>query len=913
MDCPRCGHENVSSFRFCEVCLAPLAPQDAASSDVVGRFFDEADLLEASPIVSSRGATAPARFDLPWLPEGHRSDLMGRDTEVAKVAEGLITGLQNRTGSYRLVRGEVGSGRSRLLTAVCDAIRSAAPDARFLVTSAQGCHRPYSLIERLLRLRFDIPDYLGGTIAGERFERAGEALFGDATGAEVARTCGPMLGFHFWNEHDIDFEDRLEASRRASEALHTLWMRDLGEAPSVIVVDDAGEADAESLTFLADLRSDVAALPVAFIFAANQRGTLRRSWLESLDVYELKPLDAAAMRRICETATVGLNGATDALRATLIEHAEGRPGTLLAALEAAQKGGAIQASGNAWVVDPDALGKLLDRGRLKPRHGGRFDLLSEDELLIARLGAIFGPRFWLGGVTALIRIGEQAPRALSELGQDGVPERVAAATATLTDNGILVRERSALLAHETAFRFVEAADVDKLLELTSTDERRRLSQRAAVWLEAVGKQRSIDLAEIRAPLWLAAGEKDHAAHLYLIAGERAFEELRHEEAVRYLDKARVLAADSAIDVHISASMALGDLAELDGRADEAESLWREALALSWTLRARAQGAHALARIGRQLRVRGKIEEALEHLVEAVRLFEAVGERANIAATCDDIGRAYWTSGHIKPAARFLQRAAEIRERDGDRVGLAGTLTNLGILALSMGQPDRARRHLERAVKLRREARKFAALIESLNALGALHLQCGETDAAVSAMEEAYDLSKRVGNRRMQAMLQNNLGEVLLSSGRIDDAENLLYKAVEGAGRLDDHNLLSDAARNLAAAARVRDDATRAITWARRSVAAAQLSALSRVRAAAMGTLAEVLADAGDVDAADNAFRRAAELWTEANDRSSLVALLQAHAAFYVRHERGDEASELLTRVDHVQAGRRTSRTTGQTS
>lgn len=912
MDCPRCGHENVSSFRFCEVCLAPLVSQDAAGADVVGRFFDEADLLEASPIVSSRGAAAPTRFELPWLSEGPRDGLLGRDAEVARIADSLVAALGRKTGTYRLIRGEVGSGRSRLLVAVCDAIRANTPDARFLVASAQGSHRPFSLIERLLRLRFDIPDYLGGTIAGERFERAGEALFGDATGAEVARTCGPMLGFHFWNEHDIDFEDRLEASRRAGEALHTLWMRDLSDAPTVVVIDDAGESDAESLAFLADLRSEVATLPVAFVFAANQRGTLRRNWLESLETHELGPLDAATMKRLAAEVTAGLTGADDALRTALVEHAEGRPGSLLAALEAAQKGGAIRAEGEGWIADPKAVLALLDRGRLKPRHGGRFDLLSEDQLLVARLGSVFGARFWLGGVTALMRLGEEAPRALADLGQDGVPERVATATAALCDAGILVRERGALLAHETAFRFVEAADVDKLLELLDSEERRKLSQRAAVWLEMVGKQRSIDLAEVRAPLWLAAGEKDHAAHLYLIAGERAFEELRHDEAVRYLDKARTLATDSATDVHVAASMALGDLAELDGRSDEAESLWREALALSWALRARAQGAHALARIGRQLRVRGKIEAALEHLVEAVRLFEAVGERANVAATCDDIGRCYWASGHIKPAARFLQRAAEIRERDGDRVGLAGTLTNLGILAMSMGQPDRARRHLERAVKLRREARKFAALIESLNALGALHLQAGETDAAVASMEEAYDLSKRVGNRRMQATLQNNLGEVLLSSGRVDDAEALLYKAVEGAGRLDDHNLLSDAARNLAAAARARDDGSRALTWARRSVAAAQLSSLSRVRAAAMGTLAEVLADASDFEAAHNAFGRAAELWTEANDRSSLVSLLQSHAAFCMRHERGDEAKALLARVDEVQAGRRAARTTGPT-
>jgi hypothetical protein len=228
MECQRCGHANVSSFRFCEVCLSPLSGQEGGTGDVVGRFFDEADLLEASPINASRGTAAPQRFELPWIGADTRLGLLGREAEVSRVATLVEGAIERSVGSYLLVRGEVGSGRSTLIASVCGRVRERKADARFLITSAQGCHRPYALIERLLRLRFDIPDYLGGTIAGERFERAGEALFGDATGAEVARTCGPMLGFHFWNEHDIDFED----PRRASSSSTTPASRTPRASPS---------------------------------------------------------------------------------------------------------------------------------------------------------------------------------------------------------------------------------------------------------------------------------------------------------------------------------------------------------------------------------------------------------------------------------------------------------------------------------------------------------------------------------------------------------------------------------------------------------------------------------------------------------------------------------------------------------
>ncbi len=917
MECPRCGHHNVSTFRFCEVCLSPLPHEDGDEerADVVGRFFDDADLLEASPVASSRGDVEPTRFDLPWL-EGRApvDQALGRKTEVQELAGKLGRRLAKSEAGSVLLRGEVGSGRSQLLALARQEVVREHPDARFIITSAQGAHRPHSLIERLLRLRFDIPDYLGGTIAGERFERAVESLFGDATGADVARTCGPMLGFHFWNEHAIDFEDRHERSRRAHEALSALWQRDLKDTQTVVMVDDAGEADAESLEFLRQLLRDVSGQPVVFVFAANQRGTLRRTWLADLDSVTLEPLPSALLRKIGTESLAGVQGVDAGVLDALAKVADGKPGSLLGAIESLLKGGGIVEIDGKWHLKRLILNEMVERGKLRSRKGGRFDMLSEDELLVARMGAVYGVRFWSGGVVALLRDSDTVARTLEEFGQDGLPAKVEKACDTLVEAGLVVRERSATLPSESGFRFVEAGDLDKLTELIDDGERKMLAYRAAVWLELVGRHRGGQLADVLAPLWFAAGERTHAAHLYLHAGERAREELQHEGAQRYFEQARTLAPDSAQDIQLFALLALGDLAELDGRSEEAEGHFRDVLGLAWSYRARGQGAQALQRIGRLYRSKGRLDVALGHLIEAMKLYEAVGDVEGLASACDDIGRAYWLAGSLKNGLQFLQRAAQYRERHGDRTGLATTLTNLGILSMTSGNLDRARTYLERAVGLRREGRNAHGLLESLNALGALLLTAGEADAAVSAMEEAYELSKRVGNRRMQGMLQNNLGETLIKGGRLTDGEALLYKAVESAGRLGDHNLLSDAARNLATAARMRNDTKRAITWARRAVAAGQASDVARVRANAMATLADILADGDDLEAADGAFTRAAQLWKEANDRAGLSAVLQAHAAFLVRHGRGDEAKELLARVDQLQRrGRgRGARTTGRT-
>lgn len=915
MQCARCGHHNVSNFRFCEACLAPLS--DGGSDDVVGKFFDDADLIEAGQTDASRGAAVPARFDLPWKQDTqdggagwtHELAMAGRDAELAATVEGAVAAVQSRRLSALVVHGEDGSGRSRLLVSARERLLAKIPGARILVTTGQGAHRPFSLVERVLRLRFDIPDYLGGTIAGERFERSVEAFYGDPAGAEIARTCGPMLGFRFWQEHDIDFEDRAEQTRRAREALYNLMARDLADPPTILVIDDAGEGDAESLEFFAQLhgshdgpRGEGLEVPALLLLATDRRGAIRRPWLGNLPRVDLAPLPDPAMAAIAKQALAGVQGCDDAVLATLVKHANGRPGTLLDELEQLVKNGAITRDPDAtppggWQLHADKLGELAARGSLVSGRGTRLGGLNDFQLQVLSMGAVLGTRFWLGGIVALLRQESEGARSTQELGQDQTPEKVRRACHALIERGLALPEKTGPLPHETGYRLVEESDRASLLELHQPEALKMLSQRAAVWLQMVAGPRASELAEVLAPLWLTAGDPVHAAHLYLAAGERALDEFRPGDARICLEKARELAGPQYAHVHWAAAMGLGRLHEYDGRWQDAEKLYRDALEVAWRFRARGRGAQALRRLGRMFRTQGKAQHALEHLVAAMKLFEAIGDPKGLAATCDDIGRTYWTSGHTKPALSFLKKAAQYREKLGDRAGLGFTLTNLGIVSLSLGHLEQARAYLDKAVQMQRERKNLVGLFEALNGQGAFHVAASEVDAAVACMEEAHEIARRVGNRRMAAMIQNNLGEVLMLAGRLDEGETLLYKAVEGAGRLGDHALLSDAARNLAVAARRRNDGERALKWARRSVAAAQSSDVVRTRATSQRTLGEILADSEDVDGADEAFLRAEEWLEQAGEVHELMACLQAHAAFLTRFGRMEAANKLLSRCD----------------
>lgn len=914
MRCHRCGHENISSFRFCEVCLAPLRNDSGPISrsdrpvDIVGQFFADADLLEQGSGDTSRGTVTPQGFELPWRSAaGSALVLFARERETKQVADHALAGLRDRRMAALTVQGEAGSGRSTVLGAVRDRAVAELPGTRVLAVSAQGCVRAYALLERLMRLRFDIGEFLAGTIAGERFERSVEALYADPAGAEIARTCGPMLGFHFWNDHDIDFLDRTEQAHRAHEALFGLLHKVLADPPTLLLVDEAGEADAESLDAFAKLLDQAPELPVAVVFATDRRGAVRRSWLADRPILELAPLATATVRDLAQRALAGVQGVQDNHLAALVELGSGRPGRVLGAIEALHKRGAIVLRDGSWHVDTAVWQRDFGAHDLLATRGGCLDGLDDFQMAVATAAAVFGAHFWSGGVVALLR-GEAADhdrkgaRTVDELGRDKLPDRVAKAMLFLVERGVVAAEPQALLPTENPHRFVDEADCQSLLELLEPAQRQRYSQQAAVWLQMVSSDRSGDLSEILAPLWLLAGDRVHAAHLYLRAGTRALDEYRNATARTLLEKARELAPQHLAHVHAEAALALGRLQEIDGQWAQAEALYRDALELAWKFRARTRGARALQHLGRMFRTQGKAVAAIDHLAPALRLYEAAQDLKGLASACDDIGRAYWTVGRLDPAQQFLKRVAQYREKMGDRAGQAFTLCNLGIVLLSKGRLEQAQSYLERAVELQRSRNNLAGLTEALNALGVCHINAGHHDVAATVMQEALGLARRVGNRRSIALLQNNVGEVLGLLGRTDEGEALLYQAVEGAGKLADNALLSDAARNLAVAARGRGDNDRAIKWARRSVAAAGASDMVRTRAFAHKILAEVLGDTKDEASANEAWDKAAEWFTKAGEVRELEACLQAHAAYLLRLGRQDAAAELLHRVERLEGG-----------
>ena len=183
-----------------------------------------------------------------------------------------------------------------------------------------------------------------------------------------------------------------------------------------------------------------------------------------------------------------------------------------------------------------------------------------------------------------------------------------------------------------------------------------------------------------------AAKADHAP-VYLLAGRIARAVQDHKAALRYFDRAAVLAP--AKEVAVERARAL-DAAAM---RDAARQAWRDVLSLD------RQNREAAARLGRLLSEEGSLAEAAALLEQAV-----TGDAP--ASTWFDLGSVRHGLHDLAGAAAAYRRALE------KRPDLSEAAVNLGIALQDLGDLDGAMDAYRRAYRLREST--FGAIATSLS-------------------------------------------------------------------------------------------------------------------------------------------------------------------------------------------------------
>ncbi|KOO35380.1 tpr repeat-containing protein, partial [Chrysochromulina tobinii] len=233
---------------------------------------------------------------------------------------------------------------------------------------------------------------------------------------------------------------------------------------------------------------------------------------------------------------------------------------------------------------------------------------------------------------------------------------------------------------------------------------------------------------------------------------------------------------------------LGSLLKDQGKLDEAEPLFREALEVQ---RATLGDWHpdtlaSINNLGNLLKVQGKHDEAEPLLRQALEVQRAtLGDRhPDTLGSIHNLGLLLKDQGKLDEAEPLVREALEaMRATLGDRhPHTLATINNLGNLLQDQGKLDKAEPLLREALEARRAllGGRHPVTLSSINNLGTLLKVQGKRDEAEPLLREALEAMRAtLGNRHPHTLASiGNLGTLLQAQGKLDEAEPLKRKAFE---------------------------------------------------------------------------------------------------------------------------------------
>ncbi|MGK4001518.1 AAA family ATPase [Sorangium sp. So ce1036] len=874
---------------------------------------------------------------------GLATKLVGRGAEIQRLLDALETVLAGGRAQLLSLVGPPGAGRSRLLAELLASLAARPREA--LVLTAQcsplTADMTYSLASALLRQRFRIRPRDGQRgirrklRLGLRWLRArreghapppeDERWAGHATGEELdaadidaalaqvegllGGTAGTSAAFDSLGPE----ESGALVKQRIAAALTRLARLAARHLPIVVLCDDLQWADDASLDLLESLVQGAADLPLLLVCSARAELLERRPGFGlDAEVHHRQEVAPLARRHIEDMIRDWLRRvpdlSADVVR-TLAERAEGSPLIVDELLHLLVDAGAIEARGDeAWALREERLGALRLPSTIQGIVQARLDRLEPDVREVLLSAAVVGRTFWQGAVEHLRRASAT----------DITGASVEATLATLRQRRLVRLREPSSLEGERELAFADAATHEVAYEMLSAKLRRALHLEAAGWLER--RAETGVAAALLAVQYERADDAARAASAYARAGARAMAFGENAEAIRHLERARVL-QDRAEEVgggepgdddaeerrsaaareRLRVRFDLGDALRRVGRLDDAARVYEEARALLRGVERRAGAGggrtEALAwdgRIDARLaliaKVRGALPEARALAERAIACATEAGEVRETPAMYALLTYLHRREGRRdegwQAARTGLRICRTIRRRDERwREDIATILLGVALALAARGRTVSAERTYRQVTRLVSDASHPHLVALALNGVAAMRLRAGDLPGARETFLRAIRLKERSGDLHQIAIGYSNLAETELAMREIAAARDHARRAVRLGEQSRAGSDLAEMYRNLAEAELGSGDLGAALAAGRRALSIAETRGQVY-----LGDVAETLARtiARAAPSADAALRGAA-----AGAAAALEASLRAHFRGGELRQRAEACRALL--------------------
>ncbi len=702
--------------------------------------FEERDSImvkgktQPIPIRVLKGITQTNPSEVPENP--FRLPMVGRQQELT-IAEEQINEAIKTHGRILGVTAEAGMGKSRLTSEIISIAKSY--DLKIYIGEclSYGTNISYLVWQNVWRGIFGISPVMS---EGEQIKQV-EAALAQINPLLVLRMplLGPVLNIAIPdNALTEELEPKLRQNLLSSLLLDCLrWHSQ--QTSILLVIEDSHWIDSLSQQLLEFIGRNIRDLPVMILMVyrptiddqtfnpIKQFPHFTELALKEFTPEETKQLVALKLRQLFRHSGMIVNS----LMERITERAQGNPFYIDELINLIHERG----------INPDdteALQKLELPDSLHSLIVSRIDYLAEQDKLTLKVASVIGRLFrvsWLWG-------------SYPELGE---PADLQAQLKRLYALEIVSEDNP---EPELEYLFKHVLTQEVAYESLAYATREALHESVGDYIERAYAEALGGMVSILAHHYGRSRNNDKQRVYFRLAAEAAGKVYDNQSAITYYRRLlNLLPADEQMDTLLK----LGEVLQLIGDWGEAETLYRQALALSQP--GSIDHARSQTLLGNLMLFTQSPADAENWLENAKTTLEKIGEDHVLKQTLKFLAIVYWQQGKLDDALKTSLQQLEIAIRTQDGVATSEAHLNMANVYMDQGDFSTALDYFQRSLDTSIKIGYRYGVVTATSDEAALYFFQGDYAESLKRLQTALAVTQEIGFLQGAASIVTNMGEI----------------------------------------------------------------------------------------------------------------------------------------------------------
>lgn len=814
---------------------------------------------------------------------------VGRESEL-KTLEGFFNSILENRGSFVLIQGETGIGKTRLVEQFLERVHPRGAT----VIRGHGYHKeisPYRLFSEMLRSYFSSINYdtrylapLLDNLTLGLLEKIVPEIE-EYIPFDISRISTPPLS-------------PKEEKQRFYDMLLLFFSKLSHRYPLILDIEDLHWLEADTLELLRYLISNFRRSPILVI--ATSRGvetsSFTRKWIESLEDQRmlhrlnLSGLDQSEVKSLIEAFFD--QKLTGTFFKWLVDYTAGNPLFINETLRSGAEQDAFffDPVESRWEIKEEYSQKALEPATLQSVIERRLSGLDDLTRKVLSLAAIMGERFHLETLQSLLAI---SPTRLKRIVGD-----------------LMVRNLIQKSSDEETggYRFTHHVVRLHIYEGLSPEFREETHQKVAVLLEKDQSRSDLSPKVEDLAYHFGNGKKDRSslkkAVDYLIqAGQKMQKQYSESKAEQYFLQAlgflkNVPSSKGKHSKSFKLLECLGDVQTRIGKSDSAIDSYEQALKLGEThgLLDQLKEAEMYRKIGYVYHTISDYSKAISYYQRALKKLKDVcsePERTVYITICNSLGLTHIMKGEHQKCASWSKKGIKSADKRKHLRLIEQSYNNLGMVAYSQGKYEKAIEYFDRCLEFQQKIQDKSRLSALKVNLGVIHLNLGHYDKAQEYYYKALSRAQEMGNLSWKGIIYNNLGVLYKDRGEWEKALGFLEKSLRIREQYGDRRGMVSALDNLGMTFSAQGQLDKALDYVSRSFAICQEIGAGEILPEIQSDLGEVHFRLNHHEQGFDLIKNALDVATKQSSRSSMGIAQRALGQFYLSLEEWKNAEEWL--------------------